>query len=284
MAFPTSVEEATFFQVAANNCSTILTQTLGIADSTAYVATTTNWPSVGWLTVEDEVRYYTGKTANTFTGCVPGSSGTVAAEHAVSTAVSLTPGAEPWNNIVVELRAAQTAIGTTAAPNLVKNTGNETIAGIKTFSSSPIVPTPTTDMQASTKKYVDDNGVAGGVTITGAQTITGAKTFHKTVQTIVTATDGATVTFDLALGNHQTVILGGNRTLALSNDSLGQCFIIKLIQDGTGTRTVTWFTTIHWGNNTAPTLTTTANRYDVFGFACHFSGHYDGFIIGQNMV
>ncbi len=31
-----------------------------------------------------------------------------------------------------------------------------TIAGVKTFSASPIVPTPTTDMQASTKKYVDD--------------------------------------------------------------------------------------------------------------------------------
>lgn len=38
-----------------------------------------------------------------------------------------------------------------------KLTGNQTIAGVKTFSSSPIVPTPTTDMQASTKKYVDDN-------------------------------------------------------------------------------------------------------------------------------
>lgn len=32
-----------------------------------------------------------------------------------------------------------------------------TIDGVKTFSSSPIVPTPTTDMQTSTKKYVDDN-------------------------------------------------------------------------------------------------------------------------------
>jgi len=39
---------------------------------------------------------------------------------------------------------------------VVHNTGDETIAGIKTFSSSPIVPTPTTDMQTSTKKYVDD--------------------------------------------------------------------------------------------------------------------------------
>lgn len=40
--------------------------------------------------------------------------------------------------------------------SVVHDTGNETIAGIKTFSSSPIVPTPTTDMQAATKKYVDD--------------------------------------------------------------------------------------------------------------------------------
>lgn len=38
----------------------------------------------------------------------------------------------------------------------VKITGNQTLAGIKTFQNSPIVPTPTTDFQASTKKYVDD--------------------------------------------------------------------------------------------------------------------------------
>lgn len=37
----------------------------------------------------------------------------------------------------------------------VHNTGNETIAGIKTFSSSPIVPTPTTNTQAANKEYVD---------------------------------------------------------------------------------------------------------------------------------
>lgn len=36
-------------------------------------------------------------------------------------------------------------------------TGNQTIAGVKTFSSSPIVPTPTTDTQAANKLYVDAN-------------------------------------------------------------------------------------------------------------------------------
>ena len=43
------------------------------------------------------------------------------------------------------------------ADNIVHRTGDETIDDVKTFTSSPIVPTPTTDFQAATKKYVDDN-------------------------------------------------------------------------------------------------------------------------------
>jgi len=45
---------------------------------------------------------------------------------------------------------------TAAQVSAVALTGDETVAGVKTFTSSPIVPTPTTDMQASTKKYADD--------------------------------------------------------------------------------------------------------------------------------
>lgn len=37
-------------------------------------------------------------------------------------------------------------------------TGPQTVAGVKTFSSSPIVPDPTTDQQAANKLYVDTNG------------------------------------------------------------------------------------------------------------------------------
>jgi len=43
---------------------------------------------------------------------------------------------------------------------VVDKTTAQTIAGTKTFSSSPIVPTPTTDMQSTTKKYVDAEIVA----------------------------------------------------------------------------------------------------------------------------
>lgn len=100
--------------------------------------------------------------------------------------------------------------------------------------------------------------------------------------TITTDSDGATVTFDLSTSLHQ-VTLGGNRTLALSNESVGQTFVIRLIQDGTGSRTVTWFSTIKWAGGVTPTLTTTASKVDVFGFIVTSTGNYDGFVIGQNL-
>ncbi|MHA1401171.1 MAG: hypothetical protein ACTSQE_12550 [Candidatus Heimdallarchaeaceae archaeon] len=43
----------------------------------------------------------------------------------------------------------------------VGTTGNESIDGVKTFTESPIIPAPTTDSQAATKKYADDLAIAG---------------------------------------------------------------------------------------------------------------------------
>ena len=98
-----------------------------------------------------------------------------------------------------------------------------------------------------------------------------------------TDTDGATITFDLSASNVHTVVLAGNRTLAISNASVGQIFVLRLVQDGTGTRTVTWFTTIKWAGGSAPTLTTTINKADTFIFICTSASNYDGYIVGQNI-
>lgn len=106
---------------------------------------------------------------------------------------------------------------------------------------------------------------------------------NQTLSGYVSNADGATVTFDLAVANKHTVTLGGNRTLALSNPQTGQVFMIRLLQDGTGSRTVTWFSGISWAGGTTPTLTTTANKADIFGFLCTGSGAYSGFVIGQNI-
>jgi len=74
------------------------------------------------------------------------------------------------NTAKVGITAGQVAkvnhITVTEAVNLdtgvVRMTGDQTVAGIKTFSVSPIVPAPTTDLQVATKKYVDDNAGGGG--------------------------------------------------------------------------------------------------------------------------
>lgn len=99
--------------------------------------------------------------------------------------------------------------------------------------------------------------------------------------TLTSDTDAATITFDLSTSLH-TVTLGGNRILALSNETVGQTFVIRLVQDATGSRTVTWWADIDWQEGVVPTLTTTANKVDTFGFIVKASGHYAGYIMGQN--
>lgn len=69
---------------------------------------------------------------------------------------------------------------TTAPADLVKVTGDQTIAGVKTFNASPIVPTPTTAYQAATKKFVDDSLAGfsgGGVAGWGEPSIVGTGSF-----------------------------------------------------------------------------------------------------------
>ena len=70
-----------------------------------------------------------------------------------------------------------------------------------------------------------------------------------------TLSDAGTVTINTQLSNQFKLTLGGNRTLAFSNGVDGTNFVLALIQDGTGSRTVTW-PTITWVPGVAPTLKT----------------------------
>lgn len=106
---------------------------------------------------------------------------------------------------------------------------------------------------------------------------------NPTAQTYTPSVAG-TATLDLSLSNqHRITMPAGNITIALSNDTNSQVFLVSITQDGTGSRTVTWFSTIKWAGGSTPTLTTTASKRDTFGFIRTGSGTYDGFIIGQNI-
>ena len=82
-----------------------------------------------------------------------------------------------------------------------------------------------------------------------------------------TLTDGATITWDTSTAQVAKVTLGGNRTLsAPTNSATGQFISLLVIQDGTGSRTLTWNSAYEFASDTAPTLTTTASLGDLFTF------------------
>jgi hypothetical protein len=82
-----------------------------------------------------------------------------------------------------------------------------------------------------------------------------------------TLTDGATIDWNAETQDVCKVTLAGNRTLnAPTNGTTGQFISILVIQDSTGSRTLTWNAVYEFASDTAPTLTTTASLGDVFVF------------------
>ena len=92
--------------------------------------------------------------------------------------------------------------------------------------------------------------------------------FGATFKDFRTATDGATVTFDLDLSDQWQVTLAGDRTLAISNASVGQVITILRYQDATGNRTPTWWANIAWNNGIAPVDDPTASGWSMTVLAC----------------
>ena len=95
-----------------------------------------------------------------------------------------------------------------------------------------------------------------------------AQSFTKAQRgSIVTLADGGTVTPDFSLGNNFTLTLGGNRTLANpTNLTAGQSGVILVLQDGTGSRTLSFGSYWKFPGGTAPTLTTTASAVDLLAY------------------
>ena len=82
-----------------------------------------------------------------------------------------------------------------------------------------------------------------------------------------TLTDGSSITWDASTQDVAKVTLAGNRTLgSASNGTTGQFISLLIIQDGTGSRTLTWNAAYEFAADTAPTLTTTAAKGDLFVF------------------
>ena len=80
-----------------------------------------------------------------------------------------------------------------------------------------------------------------------------------------TLTDASTVSWNALTQPVAKVTLGGNRTLgAASGVQTGQFISILFVQDGTGSRTISFNAAYEHTGDVAPVLTTTANKGDLF--------------------
>ena len=93
------------------------------------------------------------------------------------------------------------------------------------------------------------------------------------VAEIQTVTSASTVTLDFATSVNYTLTLGHNVTLANpSNLTPGQSGSIFLVQDGTGSRTVTFGSNWDFASGTAPTLSTAASSVDRVDYIVRTTG------------
>ena len=82
-----------------------------------------------------------------------------------------------------------------------------------------------------------------------------------------TLTDESSITWNASTQDVAKVTLAGNRTLgSASSGTTGQFISLLIVQDGTGSRTLTWNAAYEFASDTAPTLTTTADLGDLFVF------------------
>jgi hypothetical protein len=93
-------------------------------------------------------------------------------------------------------------------------------------------------------------------------------------------TDQATITWDTSAGAFATVTLAGSRTVAApTNLTAGASYGIKVTQDGTGGRALTWNAVFKWSGGT-PVLSTAASAIDVLTFISDGTNLYGSILKG----
>ena len=173
------------------------------------------------------------------------------------------------------------------------------LAGGATFTGAVVLPSTTSIGTVSSTEigYLDNvtsaiqtqlDAKAGtvGPTFTGTVVLPSGQiltipTINGYTESTVTANTSTAYTIDITAGTVQILTLTGNCTYTFPTATAGKSFLLKQIQDGTGSRTVTWPANVKWANSITPTLTSTAGRADLFAFTADGTSWY-GRQIGGN--
>jgi hypothetical protein len=109
----------------------------------------------------------------------------------------------------------------------------------------------------------------GNVQITSGQT-------WITLPTTGTTTSATTINWNN--GNTQEYVLGSSTTFTFSNPNAGATYILIIRQSSGGSNTTTWPGTVSWAGGTPPTMTATANKFDVFTFVYDGSKYFGSYV------
>lgn len=100
----------------------------------------------------------------------------------------------------------------------------------------------------------------------------------------VTASGSALTLVDVDVATMHRVTLTANCALTFPAAGAGKSFSLELVQDGTGSRTVTWPAAVLWPGGTDPTLSTAAGSVDDFAFVCFDGSNWSGFFAGAGLA
>jgi len=210
-------------------------------------------------------------TANTFTA-VSGS--TIAAQALTATTIT------PSSNI--DMNGTELILDVDADTSITADTDDQIDIKIANAdhikiatSSGDTVLQPLTDAKDIIINQYDGNELVN-FNDGGYSSFTRAAFFPE-----ATLTDASTISWDVSTSSVAKVTLAGNRTLgAATNAQTGQFVSLLIIQDGTGSRTVTFNAAYEFTGDTAPTLTTTASKGDLFVFRYNGSKFLE---VGRNL-
>jgi hypothetical protein len=169
--------------------------------------------------------------------------------------------------------------GTSVFATNTKGQGFGTAASADVGTGTTDVP----DVSIADARYVRSS-VTANTTVRGDFVVEAGSlkvgTSARAYNPITTLTDAASIAVDFALGNNFLVTIGGNRTLAApSNAVAGQTGQIYVIQDGTGSRTLSYNSAYQFVSGAAPTLSTGAADVDILVYSTRSSTTIDAALL-----